>query len=311
MKTKTLHFILPLLFICQFSIAQTFTFDFSEDHQNFEGGVSDFAVAQSEQHEFTFENTNFQPPLDTFRLAQYMSGINPSDDLFMYMKRKVTGLQPNKIYSVTFMVEFASKVPTNAIGVGGAPGESVFMKVGVTLIEPDTMIILEGEPYVVMNIDKGNQSQRGMDMDTIGHVGVNDTTTVWAEKTNDNVDHPFYFTTDNTGSAWIIIGTDSGFESKTELFYSRVTVDFTIATSTVDGLTLEDINVYPNPSSGPVYVSSTGREFDMIRIYDTSGRLFRSYVTRNTDVAFVLPRSEYLLKITSGDSTVVKRVSVQ
>lgn len=311
MKTQTLLFILPLLLICQFAIAQTFTFDFSEGDQNFEGGVSDFAVAQSEQHEFTFENTNFQPPLDTLRLAQYISGINPSDDLFMYMKRQITGLQPNTTYSVTFMVEFASKVPTNAFGVGGPPGESVTMKAGVTLIEPDTMIILKGEPYVVMNIDKGNQSQRGMDMDTIGHVGVNDTTTVWAEKTNDNIDHPFFFTTDNTGTGWIIIGTDSGFESKTELYYSRVTVDFTIATSVVDGLKSEDISVYPNPSSGQVYVSSNGGEFDMIRIYDTSGRLHRSYLTRNSEVAFVLPRSEYLLKITSGDSTVVKRVSVQ
>ncbi len=311
MKNKLLHFILLLLLTCNFTVAQTFTFDFSEDHQNFEGGVSDFAVAQSDQHEFTFENTNFLPPLDTLRLAQYISGINPSDDLFMYMKRQITGLQPNTMYSVTFIVEFASKVATNAFGVGGAPGESVYMKAGLTLLEPDTMIINEGEPYVVMNIDKGNQSQPGVAMDTIGHVGVEDTTTVWAEKINHNIDHPFYFTTDNTGSAWIIIGTDSGFESKTELFYSRVTVDFTIATSTVDGLKSEDIIVYPNPSSGPVYVSSNGGEIEMIRIYDTSGRLFRSYLTRNSEVAFVLPRSEYLLKITSGDSTVVKRVSVQ
>lgn len=303
---------LCLLLLASFSAAtaQTFTYDFSFDDQQFEGGVSDFNVSQSGQHDFTFINQPFQPPLDTTRPAQYISGINPSDDLFMYMKRRITGLQPNTNYHVTFVVEFASKVATNAVGVGGAPGEGVTMKAGLTLFEPDTMIVTKGEPFVAMNIDKGNQSQPGADMDTIGHVGVSDTTTVWTIKTNHNVDHPFFFRTDNTGSAWLIIGTDSGFESKTELYYTSVTVDFTTVTS-AGGISPDQINVFPNPSSGAVYVSSSGGDFDIIRIYDTSGKLFRSYMTKSSEVAFYLPRSDYLLKITSGDTTVVKRVLVQ
>ncbi len=312
MKTK-FSFLIPTFIIpCLFISAQTYTFDFSVSDQLFEGGVSDFGVGQSEQHHFTFENRNFTPPLDTTRLAQYVSGVNPSDDLFMYMKRKITGLQPNTTYHVTFVVEFASIYPTNAIGVGGPPGEGVTMKAGLTLIEPDTMIIDEGGfPFVAMNIDKGNQTTPGPDMDTLGHVGVSDTTKVYTMKTNDNIDHPFTFTTDQTGAAWLIIGTDSGFEAETALYYSSVTVDFTISTGATVGLHPGDVLVYPNPSSGVVYVSSSGGDFDMIRIYDTSGRLFRSYLTKSSDVAFYLPRSDYLLKISSGNSTVVKRVLVQ
>ncbi len=245
------------------------------------------------------------------RLAQYMSGNNPSDDLFMFMKRKITGLQPNTTYQVTFVVEFASIYPTNAFGVGGPPGEGVTMKAGLTLIEPDTMIIMKGGPYVVMNIDKGNQSTPGVDMDTIGHVGVSDTTTVYTLKTNDNIGHPFTFKTDQTGEAWLIIGTDSGFEAETALYYSSIIVDFTISTGLANGLRPSDIRVYPNPSSGAVYVSSSGGNFEVIRIYDTSGRFVRSYMTRSSEVGFYLPRSEYLLKISAGDSTVVKRLSVQ
>lgn len=310
MKQNLLLIPLFFLFVTSFAIAQTYTYDFSISDQQFEGGVSDFHVSQSGQHEFTFENTNFQPPLDTMRLAQYISGINPSDDLFMYMKKKITGLQPNTTYNVTFVVEFASKYPTNAFGVGGPPGEGVTMKAGLTLIEPDTIIINKGGAYVAMNIDKGNQSQPGVDMDTIGHVGVTDTTTVFAMKSNDNIGHPFRFTTDQKGEAWLIIGTDSGFESKTELFYSSVTVDFTISTG-IAKLNPDDISVYPNPSSGPVYVSSSGGDFDLIRVYDTSGRMYRSYMTKSSEVGFVLPRADYLIKVTSGNSTVVKRVVVQ
>ena len=147
-------------------------------------------------------------------------------------------------------------------------------------------------------------------MDTIGHVGVSDTTTVYTKKINDNIGHPFFFRTDHTGEAWLIIGTDSGFEAETALYYSNVTVDFTISSATAT-LKADDISVYPNPSSGAVYVSSTSGDFDIIRIYDTSGRFFRSYMTKSSNVGFVLPRSDYLVKVTKGDSTVVKRLLVQ
>ena len=123
MKTNVLPFVLTLLTFSYFASAQTYTYDFSVSDQQFEGGVSDFHVSQSDQHMFTFDNRPFQPPLDTQRLAQYMSGVNPSDDLFMFMKKKVTGLLPNTTYNVTFVVEFASIYPTNAFGVGGPPGE--------------------------------------------------------------------------------------------------------------------------------------------------------------------------------------------
>ncbi|HZV70631.1 MAG TPA: T9SS type A sorting domain-containing protein [Saprospiraceae bacterium] len=311
MKAKdlllTLSFIVPYFYVH----TQTFTFDFGIDDQMFEGGVADFGVNMSNQHEFTFENRPYQLPLDTTRLAQFISGINPSDDLFMYMKRNITGLLPNTTYHTTFVVEFASPYPTNAFGVGGPPGEGVTMKAGLTLIEPDTMIVNMSGPFVVMNIDKGNQSSPGPDMDTIGHVGVNDTTTVWAMKTNDNLNHPFTFTTDASGSAWFILGTDSGFESKTELFISKITVDFTIVTSVEVGLKADNISVYPNPSSGSIHISSNAGDFNMIQVYDNSGRLFRSYQMKSSEATFNLPRSNYLIKIITGNSTVVKRVVVQ
>jgi hypothetical protein len=311
MKTNVLPLILTLLVVSCVAYGQTYTFDFSVSDQQFEGGVSDFHVSQSDQHNFTFDNRNFQPPLDTQRLAQYMSGVNPSDDLFMFMKKKITGLQPNTTYDVTFLVEFASIYPTNAFGVGGPPGEGVTMKAGLTLIEPDTIITDKGGSFVTMNIDKGNQSQPGADMDTIGHVGVSDTTTVYTMKTNDNIGHPFTFTTNNTGEAWLIVGTDSGFEAETALYYSSITVDFNITTGTAATLDPDDVMVYPNPSNGTVYVSSASKDFDLIRIYDTSGRLARSYVTKSSSVGFVLPRADYLVKVTSGNSTVVKRLIVQ
>src|SRR4030095_3197646 len=259
MKAKLLFLLLSVLSLCIPLAAQTYTFDFSIDDQQFEGGVSDFGVNQSQQHQFTFDNRPLPSPLNTQQNAQYMSGFNPTADLFMYIKKKIPGLQPGTMYQAIFNIEFASIYPTNAIGIGGPPGEGVTMKAGLTQIEPDTMINDE-DGYVAMNIDKGNQSTPGADMDTIGHVGVNDTTTVYTLKTNSNIGHPFIFTSDDLGEGWFILGTDSGFEGQTSLYMTNITIEFTPVTDVEDEVEPDDISIYPNPSSGEIYISAAKGE---------------------------------------------------
>ncbi len=310
MKKYTTFFILILMQGWLTSTAQVFTFDFSQGSQLFTGGVSDFGVDQSEQHQFVFENEVLPPPFPPGTHAQYLSGTNPSDDLFMYMKRHITGLQPNTMYEVTFVVEFASIYPTNAIGVGGPPGEGVTMKVGVTLIEPDT-IIIDTAGYVAMNIDKGNQSQPGTDMDTIGHVGVSDTTTVYTLKTNDNLSHPFSFTTGNAGDAWFIVGTDSGFESTTAIYYTHITVEFTVATDVDDPSNTDLIQVYPNPSTGRVHVVSTLDEVKEIRVYDISSRLVDIFEIYNNEAILDLPPGVYVLSTLVKGDVVSKKIVIE
>ena len=43
----------------------------------------------------------------------------------MFVKRRVTGLLPTTSYELTIDVDIASCYPTNAVGVGGPPGEGV------------------------------------------------------------------------------------------------------------------------------------------------------------------------------------------
>jgi hypothetical protein len=291
--------------------AQTFTFDFDTGSNQFVGGVSDFGLNQSGQHEFMFSNEELPPPLPSGQNAQFISGINPSDDLFMFMKRQITGLQPNTTYHVTFSVEFASIYPTNAIGVGGAPGEGVTMKAGITLIEPDTMTIEKGGPYVVMNIDKGNQSHPGPDMDTIGHVGVSDTTTVYTLKTNDNLSSPFLFTTDSSGEGWIIIGTDSGFESTTAIYYTNVNVDFTIETGRDDIRLTNEVAVYPNPSTGQIRIDPFDADLESINVFDVTGNLIYVRSVKSSLNEIILPTGMFVLHLQTSEGMVIKKVLVQ
>jgi hypothetical protein len=302
-----------IIFLTSFSaqlIAQAYVFDFNSGDHGFIGGVSDFGVNMSGQHMFTFDNRPLPSPLPTNENGQYMSGVNPSDDLFMYMKKQITGLQPFTNYLVTFYVEFASIYPTNAFGVGGAPGEGVTMKAGVTKIEPDTMIILKGEPFVVMNIDKGNQSNPGVDMDTIGHVGVSDTTTVYTLKTNNNASHPFSFTTDGSGNAWIIVGTDSGFEATTSLYFTEITADFDIvnATDPIEGE--QSITVYPNPSYGEIHLTSSGAGIDSYTLFSSEGVKIQSGIWQGETMLIQAFPGIYYLQVQTANSSVMKKVVI-
>jgi hypothetical protein len=198
----------------------TITFDFFEDADGWVGDFADYPVGDEETYELNFAWSHLPAPLEASKGALMITGNNHSDDLFMFIKRKIDGLKPNATYSITFDVEFASNAPTNAIGVGGAPGEGVTMKVGAVIIQPAK--IAGDNDYYTMNLDKGNQTISGTDMFSIGHIGVSDTSTVFTLINRNNDTHPFNFTSDLNGEIWVIIGTDSGYESTTTLYYSKI-----------------------------------------------------------------------------------------
>ncbi|MFM8887313.1 MAG: hypothetical protein ACKOKC_13000, partial [Chthoniobacterales bacterium] len=62
--------------------------------------------------------------------ALFIGGSNRSDDLFMFWKKRITGLPPETAVRLTMEIEFASKYAVGLIGIGGAPGESVIVKAG-------------------------------------------------------------------------------------------------------------------------------------------------------------------------------------
>jgi len=156
----------------------------------------------------------------------YVQGHNRSDDLFMYLKRRVDGLIPMASYEVAVTVELATNVAAGLIGIGGSPGESVFVKAGASTVEPATVVDNIGHSR--MNIDKGNQARGGTQMVVIGDVAHPDVSAnEYRIKTLDNSGSPVTVEADSTGSAWLIVGTDSGFEGLTRLYYDRIAYTLT------------------------------------------------------------------------------------
>lgn len=140
-------------------------------------------------------------------------------DLFMYMMKKISGLDVTQPYEVAFDIDLASNYATNSVGIGGSPGASVFLKAGVSSEEP--LKVLKGNYYEV-TIDKGNQAQEGEEMLVLGHVGAGQDVNYYRVIRRDNLQNPIEVKPDAEGNLWLCVGTDSGFEGKTILYYDKI-----------------------------------------------------------------------------------------
>lgn len=200
-----------------------YSYDFATGTDGWTGDFADYPVGEEEFYELVFEHDTLPHPLDQSQFALKLSGNNHSDDLFMFAKKKVSGLEPNTVYYVTFTLEFATNVPDGSMGAGGSPGESVYVKAGASVTEPKKVI--DQDNFYRMNIDKNNQSQNGDDMVVIGNFANGTDEAVYTLKTVSN-EKPFRVTSDDFGNLWLIIGTDSGFEATTTIYYNKVKAEF-------------------------------------------------------------------------------------
>ncbi len=197
-----------------------FTFTFDNDDEGWTTGFADLpADADMEIYEL---DSGFRPlPEGLIGNGIFLQGHNRSDDLFMFLKRQVAGLRPGAVYQVTISLDIATNVPAGSFGIGGSPGESVFVKAGVSLVEP--MFAGDAAGWLRMNIDKGNQASEGDAMINLGNVASPEVTDdKFKIKTLVNDGRPLQVATDGQGQAWLIVGTDSGFEGRTDIYYSRI-----------------------------------------------------------------------------------------
>ena len=221
--------IFPLLFSCKDDNI-TPAPDFGEIDDSFNtsplswnGDFADYPKDSETFYELKYSHENLPAPLDQNAKGIRISGNNHSDDLFMFMKKKVSGLVPNRSYRMKIDVQLASNARKGDLGVGGSPGSGVILKAGMTVTEPQKVLENTSNHYR-LNIDKGNQSGGGADVVVLGDVenGTDKQDYALIERSGE-----FKGKADDKGEAWVMIGTDSGFEATTTLYYTKVKASFT------------------------------------------------------------------------------------
>ncbi len=193
--------------------------DFSEYPIEWTSGFSDYSTSNGDFHGFSSGVTRV--PGEFEHTAFLLRGNNVNVDVFMFLKHQVEGLEPDSEYRVYLTATVWSNVAKNCVDTGGARGESVYIKAGASTIEPE-----QADYY--MNIDIGNQSQGGANAAVLGDIAVDGLTCydiAYREKTYAlNSQHNIKVTADDEGKAWVLIGSDSGYEGETTLYYDTIDV---------------------------------------------------------------------------------------
>ena len=211
----------------------TVDFDFSETDQGWQGSFTDYPVGfDPDIYELEFGHNPLPEELGRDAKGLMLKGANRSDDLFMYLRKELTDLAPDTEYKVVIELEFATDAPAGAVGIGGPPGEALFVKVGAATEEPLPIVgEMGGEPYYTLSADKGWQSEGGDNAVVVGDAAKveNDEFDVYELKTLSNANSPITIRSDSAGNLWVFVGTDSGFEGTTVLYYTSITITLTPA----------------------------------------------------------------------------------
>lgn len=197
-------------------------YNFNQGNQQWQAGFADYPDDNADIYQLTSGIRDL--PAGFSGKGFYLAGMNRSDDLFMYIKRQITGLEPSSRYQLSVAVRFLTDAGADCFGIGGAPGESVYLKFGYAEQEPK-------QAGYYLNVDKGNQSQDGSRGRVIGNIAAADIGCdgqKFAGKTvTGSGNTPLRFTSNADGTIWVFIGTDSGFEGLTRLYYQELELRIT------------------------------------------------------------------------------------
>jgi hypothetical protein len=193
--------------------------DFETSTDGWTGDYAEYSTQQDGIMGFRLERMALPAALDASKKGMMMEGSNRSDDMFMFLKRKVTGLDPKRTYKVTFEIDLGTNYPANSVGIGGSPAGSVYLKAGASPNEPVKKLVKD---YYEVTIDKGQQASGGREMIVIGDVsnGVDDF--VYKLVRRSNAESPVSVRPNANGEIWLCVGTDSGFEGISTLYYDQI-----------------------------------------------------------------------------------------
>ena len=201
-------------------------YDFNKGTQGWRAGFADYFAGRESEHQLT--SGWVQDPYQGVGKRFLLKGKNITDDLFMFLTRKVGGLKPNTDYLAMFDIVFDSNAEHDCAGIGGAPGESVYLKAGATKTTPRVRTDEEGVQR--LNVDHGQQGTGGSAATVLGNIsnGLECGTNLPPNgyyRTERTGMHRTLVRTDGKGRLHVIVGTDSGYEGTTALYYEKIKVE--------------------------------------------------------------------------------------
>lgn len=170
---------------------------------------------------------NLPEPLDQTKKAFMLSGNNHSDALQMWLVKQLSGLTPNTKYLIETEVELASKYPDGSVGIGGSPGNSVHL---VNKFATEGFTVQKGKnegDNIKLVLNKVENTPESVLEYELGDVGISGDQYVYKLISRKKSSGSSIVKSDNDGKLYAIVGTWSGFEGISTLYYTRIKITLT------------------------------------------------------------------------------------
>lgn len=206
-----------------------FNYQFTKDTEGWKGGFADMPTDYNKEiYELDYARNLIPVQNNTSNYGLKLSGHNRSDDLFMFLSKGIEGFKPNTSYNVNLKFAMYTEAGGGSIGIGGSPAESNFLKAGILPSEPLSVpTSSSGEEYYRMNVDIGSQGTGGKDVKVIGNAAKPDVDKEGYQRVD--FDYNAKVTANAKGQIFILIGSDSGFEGLTALYFDDIKVSAKVA----------------------------------------------------------------------------------
>lgn len=199
-------------------MGQSFHYTFNQGEEGWKGAFADLPVDYDPSiYDLKFARELLPTANNKTNYGLKLNGMNRSDDLFMFVTKKIEGLEPHTMYQASLSFQLYTDQAGGMVGVGGAPGEAVSIKAGFVSKEPRTLQSdTEGQTYYRMNIDKGNQQTEGDDMKIVGNMVQPNSSLKGFQPVA--MQYSTTLQSNEQGEIYVIVGSDSGYEGLTTFY---------------------------------------------------------------------------------------------
>ncbi len=216
---------------------QVMRFSFQHGKSGFDALFLDYPEGEKDFFELDWGHAELPSPWQS-RSGLFLTGHNRSDDLMMLLQRPIDGLKPDTRYQLQLEVQLLSNEPGECAGIGGSPGDSVFLKLGAAGqavgVELEDSGMPDVPPMRRPDIDLGIQGQPGEFTRLVGTLanGLDgnvgdlciDPDRPWVLLRKHTEGQAMEATTDANGRLWVFALSDSGFEGKSRWYLTELVV---------------------------------------------------------------------------------------
>ncbi len=195
-------------------------FDFAQGLDDWTAEFTEYPLGETPESDSVYKwSASLSTLPGSGRPAVLLTCENLNGDIFMFLKKKISGLRPDTNYSIVFDISLA----TNSV-----TGQALVLKAGASELEPKKVI---ENGYYLLNIDKGQDYTSGENLQSFGDIGglaPSSQEFVTVTKGNASTNQPILATTNSKGELWLVAGTDCMYTGTNSVFFSRISVVFSV-----------------------------------------------------------------------------------